>query len=124
MATTVIINLAEKAAGAGGTTGKVKSALEEGGGTVGGSSFKKGKVELGRNSDVKKFDLLVPPRAFDRTKAGFWFGLGVDVLSEIRLACLDAEQVYLCAHGSAADRNQVFADIGGLGRTAVVATVA
>ncbi len=121
----VIINLAETIVGDGGVTGKVKSSVLDAGlesQSSGGNIFKKAKVELVQTNTVFKYDLLAPPRPFDRSKNGFWFGLGIDTLMEIRRNCLDADQIYLCAHGSATDRNQVFYDKG-MGQIAVLASV-
>jgi hypothetical protein len=125
MAQQVIINLAEKLGGDFGVTGKVKTSILDLGKqqrSIPRGRFKKAKIEIVQTNDVAKFDLLTPPSMFDRTKAGFWFGLGIDTLVEIRRLCLSADQIYLCAHGSATDRNQVFYDEG-MGMIHVLATV-
>ena len=121
----VIINLAEVIGGDRGVTGKVQSSVYDLGREerrVSHGRFKKATTEIVQTNEVVKFDLLSPPRKFDRTKAGFWFGLGIDVLVEIRRHCLSAERVYLCAHGSATNRNQVFYDEG-MGNIRLLATV-
>ena len=103
----VVINLAEAATGGRGVTGKVRDALVSQGRTEVRTKklMRKEKIEIVQQNTIYKFDLLAGDRKFDRTKAGIWFGLGIDVLLEMRRRCLEADRVYLCAHGSASVRS-------------------
>lgn len=120
----VILNLAEVVAGEGGVTGKVKDVLDaKGRREVRRKRFlRKPKIEIVNDNEVVKYDLLSREDSFDRESVGSWFGLSIDTLMEIRQQCLDADRVYLCAHGSATDRNQVFYD-SGMGNIRLLATV-
>ena len=126
----VVINLAEAGIG---VTNKVKVMLEERvtnqhRGVARAKAKKKKDIEkastlkVDTDKFIQKYDLVGGANGFDQTKAGFWFGLGIDRLIALRRDCLNADIVYLCAHGSATDRGQVFAEKHG-GRPEVIATV-
>lgn len=122
MANYVVINLAEVGSSLASVTNKVKGMLLEAGKKPGPKPKKGQEQTFTQTNSVVKYDLVDATKPFDRSKDGFWFGLGIDALMEMRLACLNADRVYLCAHGGAADRGQVFAEQPD-GRTAVIASV-
>lgn len=124
MATYVILNLAEETGTGSGVTKKVKDAILAHGKksvTTGKWLFKKTRII--QQNTVHKFDLV---EKFDRTKVGSRFGLDIKDVNEMKLACDGADAVFLCAHGSATDRNQVFTQRGEIGssRVEMLATVA
>jgi len=122
MAHYVVINLAEESDAGTGVTAKVRDAMLEQGkrSVTTGCWFK--TTTIHQDNTVNKYDLV---NAFNRNKVGFWYGISLDTLLAIRMDCLKADRVYLCAHGSATDRNQVFAQRGRVGasRVEMLATV-
>jgi hypothetical protein len=61
-----------------------------------GPKLTKGKEQTyTQTNTIAKYDLVDGTRPFDRKKDGFWFGLGIDQLMELRTACLNADRIYL-----------------------------
>ena len=118
MAKCVILNLAEETGTGTGVTKKVEEAVLAHGKEkkVTRPLFVFKKTTIIQNNEVKKYDLV---EIFDRKKVGKHFGLAQELINEIKLACGKADRVYLCAHGSATDRNQVYTQRGEVGKSKV-----
>jgi len=117
MADYVILNLAEETGAGTGVTKKVEDAiLAHGKKQVTTKILLWKSTKIVQNNTVHKYDLV---EKFNHLKNGENFGIGKEQINEMNQACSTADAVFLCAHGSATDRNQVFTQRGEVGNSKV-----
>ncbi len=71
-------------------------------------------------TNVVRYDLISneenQQNKFYATKAGERYGLSPEYIAEIQKQCDTAEKIYLCAHGSSRDRDQMFVEMAEFGK--------